>query len=90
MTEFGKTPYYSADEFEGFGCDFVIYPVTSLRAAAKAYERVFLEIYQKGSQKEKLDDLQTLKELYKVIQYHDYESLDDVIAKTTAEKYLDK
>lgn len=40
MTEFGKMPYYSADEFEGFGCDFVIYPVTSLRAAAKAYERV--------------------------------------------------
>jgi len=90
MTEFGKTPYYSADKFEGFGCDFVIYPVTSLRAAAKAYERVFLEIYQKGSQKEKLDDLQTRKELYEVIQYHDYEALDDGIAKTTAEKYHGK
>lgn len=46
--------------------------------------------YQKGSQKEKLDDLQTRKELYKVIQYHENESLDEVIAKTTAEKYHDK
>ncbi len=40
MTEFGKTPYYQALEFEQMGYDMVIYPVTSLRVAAKAYERV--------------------------------------------------
>lgn len=87
MTEFGKTPYYSAEQFEKFGCDLVIYPVTSLRVAAKAYERVYQEIFDTGSQKEKVADMQTRKELYDVIQYHDYEALDTEIAKTTSEKY---
>jgi methylisocitrate lyase len=36
MTEFGKTPYYTAKEFEQYGYQIVIYPVTSLRVAAKA------------------------------------------------------
>ncbi len=36
MTEFGKTPYYTADEFEAFGYSMVMYPVTSLCVAAKA------------------------------------------------------
>lgn len=87
MTEFGKTPYYSANEFTSFGFAMVIYPVTSLRAAAKAYENVFQEIYDKGSQKEKLDKMQTRKELYEAIQYHEYENLDKGIAKTFSEKY---
>src|SRR5699024_2765801 len=37
MTEFGKTPYISAQEFQKMGVGMVIYPVTSLRVAAKAY-----------------------------------------------------
>ena len=41
MTEFGKTPYISAQEFQDMGVGMVIYPVTSLRVAAKAYERIF-------------------------------------------------
>ena len=82
MTEFGKTPYYTADEFQMLGCSMVIYPVTSLRAAAKAYERVFAEIFEKGTQKGVLDDMQTREELYDAIQYYDYEKLDENIAKT--------
>ncbi|WP_462422010.1 methylisocitrate lyase [Salinicoccus sp. Marseille-QA3877] len=86
MTEFGKTPYYSAEEFQNFGYDIVIYPVTSLRVAAKAYERVFDEIMKTGSQKERLDDMQTREELYEAIQYYDYEALDESIAKTDLNK----
>ncbi|OUM86017.1 MAG: methylisocitrate lyase [Bacillus thermozeamaize] len=82
MTEFGQTPYYTAEQFASFGCAMVIYPVTSLRAAAKAYERIFTEIYTHGTQKEKLHDLQTRKELYETISYYDYEALDTSIAKT--------
>lgn len=82
MTEFGKTPYYTAEQFESFGYRMVIYPVTSLRVAAKAYERVFQEIMEKGTQKEKLDDMQTRAELYDTIRYYDYEALDEKIAKT--------
>ncbi|WP_085523473.1 methylisocitrate lyase [Tuberibacillus sp. Marseille-P3662] len=82
MTEFGKTPYYTADEFAAFGYSMVIYPVTSLRVAAKAYEKVFQDIYQKGTQKDRLDDMQTREELYDTIQHYDYENLDNKIAKT--------
>lgn len=85
MTEFGKTPYYTADQFAQFGYSMVIYPVTSLRVAAKAYERVFNEIMEKGTQEGKLEDMQTRKELYETIRYYDYEALDSKIAKTELE-----
>ncbi|CAG9613426.1 2-methylisocitrate lyase [Bacillus rhizoplanae] len=82
MTEFGKTPYYTAEEFANIGYQMVIYPVTSLRVAAKAYERIFQLIKEEGSQKEGLSDMQTRSELYETISYHDFEELDKGIAKT--------
>ena len=82
MTEFGRTPYYTAEQFESWGFHMVIYPVTSLRVAAKAYERVFEEISQTGSQKGYLSQMQTRSELYSAIRYYDYEALDGKIAKT--------
>jgi len=60
----------------------VIYPVTSLRVAAKAYEKVFTEIFNEGTQMNSLHLMQTRKELYDIIKLHDYESLDNKIAKT--------
>lgn len=89
MTEFGKTPYYTAEEFEEFGYEIVIYPVTSLRVAAKAYERVFNDIMHKGTQKDRLQDMQSRKELYDTIKYYDYEDLDNRIAKTSVQDYYD-
>lgn len=85
MTEFGKTPYISAQEFQDMGVSMVIYPVTSLRVAAKAYERIFNLIKEEGSQKEGLKDMQTRKELYETISYYDFEDLDNHIAKTVLE-----
>ncbi|MED1443124.1 methylisocitrate lyase [Aeribacillus composti] len=82
MTEFGKTPYYTAEEFSELGYSMVIYPVSSLRAAAKAYERLFQTIKSSGTQKSELENMQTRKELYEVIHYNDFEALDQTIAKT--------
>ncbi|GAA0485259.1 methylisocitrate lyase [Salinibacillus aidingensis] len=64
MTEFGKTPYFSAQEFQNMGLRMVIYPVKSLRVAAKAYERIFQLIIEEGTQKNGLSDMHTRKELY--------------------------
>jgi len=86
MTEFGKTPYIKAETFEEMGFAMVIYPVTSLRVAAKAYERVFDLIKQEGTQKEGVSDMQTRKELYETISYDDFEALDQDIAKTVLSK----
>ncbi|MBA9027481.1 methylisocitrate lyase [Peribacillus huizhouensis] len=86
MTEFGKTPYYTAEEFQEMGYQLVIYPVTSLRVAAKAYERVFEQIKQEGTQKGALQNMQTRSELYETIAYHDFEDLDKDISKTVLTK----
>ncbi|MEK3889673.1 methylisocitrate lyase [Bacillus sp. FSL K6-3431] len=86
MTEFGKTPYYTADAFADMGYQMVIYPVTSLRVAGKAYERVFDQIRQEGTQASALQDMQTRCELYERIAYHDFEDLDKNIAKTILTK----
>jgi methylisocitrate lyase len=82
MTEFGKTPYYTAEQFRQWGYKIVIYPVSSLRVAAKAIQRVYELIQETGTQKGALDDMQTRKELYELIRYSDYEDLDDSVAKT--------
>lgn len=82
MTEFGQTPYFSAQQFEAWGYKMVIYPVTSLRIASKAIENVYSLIKETGSQKDALDQMQTRKELYETIKYFEYEELDKSIAKT--------
>lgn len=86
MTEFGRTPYYTADQFAAWGFSMVIYPVTSLRVAAKAYERVFTEIIQQGTQVGTLDDMQSRQQLYDTIRYYEYEELDGNIARTKLPK----
>lgn len=86
MTEFGQTPYYTAKEFEKMGYSMVIYPVTSMRVAAKAYEQVFNLIKNTGTQKEAIEDMQTRSELYETISYYKFEELDSELAKTILSK----
>lgn len=86
MTEFGRTPYYTAEEFEQWGFRMVIFPVTSLRVAAKAIELVYEEISANGTQKASEPAMQTRKELYDTIRYYDYENLDAHIAKTVLDE----
>lgn len=82
MTEFGRTPMYTAEQFEDMGYRMVIYPVTSLRIAAKAIERLYKGLYDTGTQSALLKDMQTRKELYDTILYDQYEELDETISKT--------
>ena len=86
MTEFGKTPYYTAKEFEDMGYKMVIYPVTSMRVATKAYERTFDLIKNEGTQKNAVEHMQPRSELYETISYSDFEALDNNIAKTVLKK----
>lgn len=86
MTEFGQTPYYTAKEFEKMGYSMVIYPVTSMRVAAKAYKRVFELIKNTGTQQEAVQDMQTRSELYETISYYQFEDLDRELAKTILPK----
>jgi methylisocitrate lyase len=82
MTEFGKSPLVPADELARLGYKMVIWPVTSLRIAARAMEDCYAELAARGTQAALLDRMQSRRQLYDVIGYHEYEALDTSIAKS--------
>ena len=49
MTEFGKTPYIPFNTFTQYGYNCVIYPVSTLRVAAKAAEDLVDDLLKYGS-----------------------------------------
>ena len=79
MTEFGKTPFMTAKEFEAFGYKMVIWPVSALRMAAKAHEELYATLRDTGWAKPLAGRMQTRAELYTTIGYHQYEELDSSI-----------
>ena len=86
MTEFGRTPFFTAAEFEKMGYRMVIWPVSSLRVANKAQERLYTTIRRDGGTQKMLGDMQTRAELYDTIGYSNYEALDaSIVASTVPE-----
>ncbi|NOS99373.1 MAG: methylisocitrate lyase [Phycisphaerales bacterium] len=69
MTEFGKTPYLSVDQFAAMGYKLVIFPVTLQRAAMKAVQDVLRTIRRDGTQRGCLARMQTRDELYDLLEY---------------------
>lgn len=88
MTEFGKTPFYTADEFAAMGYKMVIWPVSSLRVANKAQAQLYAAIAKDGGTHAMVDAMQTRAELYETIGLHDYEALDASIVKTIVPEAL--
>lgn len=82
MTEFGKTPFMTADQFERLGYKMVIWPVSALRMAAKAHETLYATLAETGWAKPVVNAMQTRAELYATIGYHAYEELDGTIARS--------
>ncbi|NKB65904.1 MAG: methylisocitrate lyase [Candidatus Latescibacteria bacterium] len=80
MTEFGKTPLLSAEQFEQLGYAMVIYPMTTFRVMMKAVEGVLQTIRQTGSQADWLDRMQTRAELYELLGYDRYAETDAELA----------
>jgi methylisocitrate lyase len=82
MTEFGKTPFFTAAEFEAMGYSMVIWPVSSLRVANKAQQQLYAAIARDGGTHKVVEQMQTRAELYATIGLHDYEALDASIVQT--------
>ena len=82
MTEFGRTPFFTASEFSEMGYRMVIWPVSALRVAAKAHENLYAAIRRDGGTHNEIGRMQTRKELYATIRYHDYEALDASLVTT--------
>lgn len=82
MTEFGRTPFFTAGEFEDMGYRMIIWPVSSLRVANRAQERLYESLKRDGSTRNMVGDMQTRAELYETIGLAGYEALDASIVRT--------
>lgn len=76
MTEFGRTPFFTAAEFEEMGYRMVIWPVSSLRVANKAQEELYATLARDGATEALVNRMQTRAELYETIGLGAYEELD--------------
>jgi methylisocitrate lyase len=82
MTEFGRTPFFTAQEFQDLGYAMVIWPVSHLRVAARGMEELYAAINRDGGTMKMLDRMQTRAQLYATIRYHEYEALDSSLIQT--------
>ena len=84
MTEFGRTPFFTRDEFSSFGYKMVIWPVSSLRVAALAQEKLYAAIARDGGAQNCVEQMLTRTDLYATIDYAGFEALDATIVKSVA------
>jgi methylisocitrate lyase len=82
ITEFGRTPLFSAAELGDAGVRLVLYPLSAFRAMSRAAVSVYAAIRRDGTQRATIPSMQTREELYDVLGYHDYErKLDDLFSR---------
>jgi methylisocitrate lyase len=82
MTEFGRTPFFTDQQFQEFGYKMVIWPATSFRACVHTLEDLYATIAREGSAESFLPRLQTRAQHYETVRYWDYEALDSSLAKS--------
>jgi len=80
MTEFGKTPVFTAAEFQAMGYRMVIWPSAAFRAAARAQGEVYDSLKRDGGSQNVLGRMQTRAELDELVGYRDYEALEASLA----------
>lgn len=76
MTEFGKTPYLTADRFEALGYDVVIFPMMAFRVMLGAVDESMAELAKSGTQEGLLDRMKTRSELYDIVDYPGWEDAE--------------
>ena len=82
ITEFGRTPLFTAAELGEAGVRLVLYPLSAFRAMSRAALEVYSAIRRDGTQKAAVPAMQTREELYDVLGYHDYErKLDELFSR---------
>ncbi|MTB66359.1 methylisocitrate lyase [Providencia sp. wls1943] len=79
LTEFGQTPLFTLDELRSVGIAIALYPLSAFRAMNKAAEQVYITLRQQGTQKNVVPLMQTREELYRSINYYQYEEKLDAL-----------
>jgi len=70
ITEFGKTPLFTAEELRGAGVAIVLYPLSAFRAMNAAAVATYQAIRADGTQRAVVGRMQTRDELYEILNYH--------------------
>ena len=87
MTEYGRTPFFTGRQFQDMGFDIVIWPATSMRAAAVMFQRLYGHIREHDGTEGFMDNVMSRAEQYETLHYFDYEALDESVAKTVIPEY---
>jgi methylisocitrate lyase len=86
MTEDGRTPDFTQAQFEDFGYAMVIWPVSSLRAAAAAAADLYAGLARDGTTQAMRGRMQSRAALYETIGYDAVADLDGAIAEGAARR----
>lgn len=73
ITEFGSTPLFTTEELASVDVSIALYPLSAFRAANAAALKVYQTLREEGTQKNVVDIMQTRKDLYDYLGYHDFE-----------------
>lgn len=82
MTEFGQTELFDKSALYEAGADMVLYPLGTFRAANQAALKVMQALMNDGHQRNVVGTMQSRKELYEFLNYHNFEdTLDRLFAE---------
>lgn len=73
ITEFGKTPLFTVPELKSAGVQLILYPLSAFRTMNQAVLRLYQGLRKEGSQKGFINEMQTREDLYKLLNYQDFE-----------------
>ena len=79
MTEFGKSPYLTAADFQEMGYKVVIFPMTAFRVMLGAVRETYDGLMKRGTQKAMLGRMMTREEIYDLLQYREHEGFDQKV-----------
>jgi methylisocitrate lyase len=85
MTEFGQTPDIPASRFAALGYDLVIFPLSMMRLAMGHVVRGLRQLHREGTVRGLLEEMQTRRELYELLDYTPGEPWPFASARATVE-----
>lgn len=80
LTEFGRTPLFARNELAETGVGMILYPLTAARMMNRAAEDAYRTLLEEPNQQGLLERMQTREQLYRYLNYLEYEQQLDRLA----------
>lgn len=86
MTEFGKTELWHKQSLADWGVAMVLYPLSAFRCMNKSAESLYSHLLENGHQQSMVAQMQTREELYRYLNYYEFENKLDALFSNTSAK----